>query len=563
MNRTTLRQATGPISFALIVLVCWFVAGMVADRMVQQELDAALRTQRQMSTSVVDNMAEVIASDLAMSRAIPATMAEMDVVQHALVQSQNYAANGEAAEPALHASLLKDPQMLAVSNFLHDAQGFSGLDQIWLVNANGICVASSSAINTPLAAERSFVGVDMRTRGYLTNALLGAFSEAYGVGRRSGEPGIFIAAPVYADGLLVGVVVAKVGIARLRHWVAHAGTFVADENGVIIMAHNSELEGHALPNSHVTQMSTAERVTIYRREILPDIRIQVDAQVRENAPWVPASIASQLFGMGGQPAPSLYQARSGLNSGLSAHLVDPLAAWPELLRNHKRDHLLVFLTLAGTVALAWVITVSYVRERRHHRATRDLAEQLQSANTLLSAEARHDALTGALSRRYFLDLLRHEIERAHACNEPLCMAIADLDHFKQINDRFGHAAGDRALEHFVDTCRAELRGTDAIGRLGGEEFGLLLPATDLAGGREVVERLRLRLKAIPSPKLPASVGLSVSIGITELSADDLPERIMSRADTALYAAKSGGRDRIEALPPDDTAPPARTVANAW
>ncbi|WCM20739.1 diguanylate cyclase [Paraburkholderia bryophila] len=563
MNRTTLRQATGPISFALIVLVCWFVAGMVADRMVQQELDAALHTQRQMSTSIVDNMAEVIASDLAMSRAIPATMAEMDVIQHALVQSQNYAANGAAAEPALHAALLKDARLRAVSEFLHDAQGFSGLDQIWLVNANGICVASSNSINNPQAAQQSFVGIDMRERGYLANALLGAFAEAYGVGRASGEPGIFIAAPVYADGLLAGVVVAKVGIARLRHWVAHAGTFVADENGVIIMAHDSALEGHALPNSRVMQMSAADRKIIYRRETFSDISIQVDALVRDQAPWVPASIAGQLFGMSERPVPSLYQARTGLNSGLSAHLVDPLAAWPELLRNHKRDHLLVFLTLAGTVALAWVITVSYVRERRHHRATRDLAEQLQSANTLLSAEARHDALTGALSRRYFLDLLRHEIERAHASNEPLCMAIADLDHFKQINDRFGHAAGDRALEHFVDTCRAELRGSDAIGRLGGEEFGLLLPATDLAGGREVVERLRLRLKAIPSPKLPASVGLSVSIGITELSPDDLPERIVSRADTALYAAKSGGRDRTEALPPDDTAPPARTVANVW
>src|SRR6185437_7240475 len=429
--------------------------------------------------------------------------------------------------------------------------GFSGLDQIWLVNTNGVCVASSDSATNPYAAEHSSIGIDMRTRGYLTNALLGAFSEAYGVGRLSGEPGIFIAAPAYADGLLVGAVVAKVGIARLRHWVAHAGTFVADDNGIIIMAHNSELEGHALPQSRVAHMQPAERMTVYHRDTFPDMRIRVSTEVREQAPWLPTAVAGQLFGMTGQPAPSLYEERVGLNSGLSAHLVDPLAAWPELLRNHKRDHMLVFLTLAGTVALAWVITVSYVRERRHHRATRDLAEQLQSANTLLSAEARHDALTGALSRRYFLDLLRHEIERAHANREPLCMAIADLDHFKQINDRFGHAAGDRALEHFVDTCRAELRGADAIGRLGGEEFGLLLPATDLAGGREVVERLRLRLKAVPSPNLPASVNLSVSIGITELSPDNLPERIMSRADTALYAAKSGGRDRTEALPPDD------------
>ena len=500
MNRNSLRQAIGPLSFALVVVACWLASGMIADRMVQQELDAALRAQRQMSSSIVDNMAEVIASDLSMSRAIPATMAEINVVQRALAQSQGYAVSSAVPAATLHANLLKVPELVAVSNFLHDAQGFSGLDSIWLVNANGLCVASSNT------QSRNFVGIDMRGRNYLSNALLGAFGEAYGVGRASGEPGIFIAAPVYDDGVLVGVVIAKVGISRLRHWVAHEGTFVADENGVIIMAHNSALEGHVLPDGHIKQMSSVERQNIYRHEDFPNVPIQADMQpVREQAPWVPTDIAMQLFGMGERAEPALYEWRGGLNSGLSAHLVDPLAAWPELLRNHKRDRLLVFLTLAGTAALAWVITVSYVRERRHHRATRDLAEQLQSANTLLSAEARHDALTGALSRRYFLDLLRHEIERAHAGGEPLCMAIADLDHFKQINDRFGHAAGDRALEHFVDTCRAELRGGDAIGRLGGEEFGILLPATAL----------------------------------------------------------EGGRDRTEALPPDDTAPPARTAATTW
>ncbi|MEM5389419.1 diguanylate cyclase [Paraburkholderia phymatum] len=559
MKRTILRQASGPASFILVVIACWFASGLVADRMVQQELDAALRQQRQMSGSIVYNMAEVIASDLAMSRAIPATMAELGVIQQALTHSQNYAVSGVDGEPAHREELLKSPELAGIDGFLRDAQGFSGLDIIWLVNANGLCVASSNAQN-----QQSFVGIDMRSRSYLTNALLGAFGEAYGVGRSSGEPGIFISAPVYDDGLLVGAIVAKVGIARLRHWVAHAGTFVTDDNGVIIMAHNAALEGQAMPNSRVTQMREAERMSTYHRDHFQPVQIRaVKGQVRRDAPWVPPEIAEQLFDMPGQPIPTLYQSREGLNSGLSAHLVDPLAAWPELMRNHKRDHMLVFLTLAGTVALAWVITVSYLRERRHHRATRVLAEQLQSANTLLSAEARHDALTGALSRRYFLDLLRHEIDRAHAAGEPLCMAIADLDHFKQINDRFGHAAGDRALEHFVDTCRSELRGGDAIGRLGGEEFGILLPATALGAGLEVVERLRVRLKSMPSTKLPPSVGLSVSIGITELSQEDLPERIVSRADQALYTAKQGGRDRSEAVPPDDTAPPARASASVW
>jgi PleD family two-component response regulator len=89
-----------------------------------------------------------------------------------------------------------------------------------------------------------------------------------------------------------------------------------------------------------------------------------------------------------------------------------------------------------------------------------------------------------------------------------------------------------------------------------------LPSTALGAGLDVVERLRIGLKATPCAKLPATAGLSVSIGITELSQEDVPERIVSRADLALYAAKSGGRDRSAAVPPDDTAPPARTPATA-
>jgi hypothetical protein len=128
---------------------------------------------------------------------------------------------------------------------------------------------------------------------------------------------------------------------------------------VIIMAHNSALEGHVLPDGHIKQMNAAERQNIYRHEDFPNVQIEADMQqVREQAPWVPADIATQLFGTTNRSAPALYESRGGLNSGLSAHLVDPLAAWPELLRNHKRDRLLVFLTLAGTAALAWVITVS-------------------------------------------------------------------------------------------------------------------------------------------------------------------------------------------------------------
>ncbi|WP_321929346.1 GGDEF domain-containing protein [Paraburkholderia guartelaensis] len=559
MNRRLLRQAAGPLGVVVVALVCWAAADWLADRMVHQEFKAALAAQRQMMRSVVDNMAEVIASDLAMSRAIPATMAETRVVQQAITEAAHYAASSDSTELARRKELQGVPALAGVDRFLHDAQGFSGLDAIWLVNANGICIASSNALE-----KISYVGVDMRPRAYLNDTLLGAFSEAYGVGTASGEPGIFVAAPVYDDGLLVGAVVAKVSIARLRHWVTHPGTFVADNNGVIIMAHDSALEGRAMPGSHVAEMNAVDRVNTYLREHFAPLELHSASKAAlSEASWIPRADAAQMIALPGQRSPALYEQRGGLNSGLSAHLVDPVNAWSELIANHRRDRLLIFLTLAGTAALAAVISVSWVRERRLHHASRDLAGQLQAANALLAAEARHDALTGALSRRYFLDLLRREIGVAYAAGKPLCMAIADLDYFKQINDRFGHPAGDRALQHFVETCRAELRADDAVGRLGGEEFGILLPATSLATGLAVLDRLREQVGKRICAELPEEASVSVSIGVTELAAaQDQPERLMSRADLALYMAKAAGRDRCEAMTAEGVVPP-RAAAPTW
>ncbi|SAL43888.1 sensor domain-containing diguanylate cyclase [Caballeronia humi] len=557
MNKTTLHHVTATLGLALLACACWVFAGALSDRMVQQEMSATVRAERQMAASIVDNMAQIIASDLAMSRAIPATLAQMDLMQHALVESRHYASKPPATESERRADWMARAELVKVNNFLHDAQGFSGLDSVWLVNDQGLCVASSNATD-----ETSFIGFDMSGRGYVARALLGGFIEMYGVGRLSGEPGIFIAAPVYDDGFLVGAVIAKVSIDRLRHWVSRAGTFVTDENGVVVMAHDGRLEYEAMPNAPVARMTLAERVDHYRREAFPELRVaHIGAQIRETEKWLPLAVADTFYAANGSTLPSLYDERTGLNSGLSAHIVHPLTSWPDLTRNHSRDRILVFLTMLGIVALVTVIATSYSRERRLHRATRDLAEQLQAANTLLSAEARHDALTGALSRRYFLDTLRHEVELARAAGTPLSVAIADLDYFKQINDRFGHASGDRALEHFVEVCRAQLRPSDAIGRLGGEEFGLLLPQTALADAQAVLERLRKRFHHEHCAHLPEDASLTVSIGITELAEGDATEWILSRADLALYEAKSRGRDRSE-VRPADTAPSARRPENS-
>lgn len=544
MNKATLHRTIVAVSIVLGVLACWLGAGEIADRMVRHELSDTVRGQSQLALATADNIAQIIASDLSMARAIPATLAETPVIQRVLAYVHEAGLDRSGSESERRGRFLSAPALRQADAFLHDARGFAGLDNMWLVDAGGLCVASSDAFE-----RQSCVGVDLSTRGYVKEALLGAYGQMYAVGRISGENGIYISAPVYSDGVLVGVIVAKIGLRRLRHWVAAPGSFVADENGVIVMASESRFEGYRLRGARVTHMDPAERLDSYRRASFPVLEIaQLRSRMERDAPWVPAALADQMVELQAAGPPSLYIMRNGINSGFSVHLLTPITLWQHLIDERINIRGLTFAALVGSLLLAATIAASYRREKRHHREARRLARELQTSNAQLSAEARDDALTGALSRRYFLSLLQREIGAARERGTPLCLAIADLDHFKQINDRFGHTVGDYALEHFVERCRAVLRGSDAIGRLGGEEFAIALPATSLAEGVAIAERIRETLRQERSPRLPDAVELRVSIGVTGLSDDDTLERLVSRADRALYTAKAAGRDRATAFP---------------
>jgi diguanylate cyclase (GGDEF)-like protein len=557
MNKKTLHWMMIGASAVMGMLVCWLVADQVADRMVLHDLNDTVRGQSQLSLATADNIAQIIASDLSMARAIPATLAETPVIQRVLTQAYRLPEKRAAQESERRARLLAVPALRRADAFLHDVRGFAGLDNMWLVDTNGLCVASSDAFE-----RLSCVGVDLAGRGYVKEALLGAYGQMYAVGRVSGENGVFLSAPVYSDGTLVGAIVAKIGLRRLRHWVAAPGSFVADENGVIVMANESRFEGYRLPGARITRMDAAQRLDSYRRSSFPVLDIApLRPRMARRAPWVPAALANQMVELQAAGPPSLYITRNGINSGFSVHLLTPITLWQHLLDERINIRGLTFAALMGSLLLAATIAASYRREKRHHGEARRLASELQASNAQLSAEARDDALTGALSRRYFLSLLQREIDAARTRGMPLCVAIADLDHFKQINDRFGHTIGDYALEHFVGRCRTVLRATDAIGRLGGEEFAILLPATSLAEGLAVAERIRDTLREERSPRLPDAVDLRVSIGVTSLADDDTLERFISRADRALYNAKAAGRDRAAAFAAHVAVPPANAAVH--
>ena len=169
----------------------------------------------------------------------------------------------------------------------------------------------------------------------------------------------------------------------------------------------------------------------------------------------------------------------------------------------------------------------------------------------LRALATQDSLTGVANRGHFVEVAQRERERARRSGAALSLCMFDADHFKNVNDKFGHVAGDHVLCGIAQSATGALRKSDVLGRLGGEEFGVLLPDTDLAGALVVAERIRAAVAASevqagegrePGERVP--IKITISIGVAELRDDEPFEALLQRADRALYAAKDAGRNRV-------------------
>jgi diguanylate cyclase (GGDEF)-like protein len=178
----------------------------------------------------------------------------------------------------------------------------------------------------------------------------------------------------------------------------------------------------------------------------------------------------------------------------------------------------------------------------------DLQTKLLEIQEALRHEATHDHLTGLWNRRMILDTLTGALEQSIRDRRPIAVALADIDHFKQINDKHGHAAGDAVLREAADRMRIVLRGDDAIGRYGGEEFLLVLPDCEPEAAVTVVDRARLGVVGRPIDAGDLSLEVSVSAGVSWASERVEASALIQAADQALYRAKASGRNRVEGQP---------------
>src|SRR3954471_2478376 len=211
-----------------------------------------------------------------------------------------------------------------------------------------------------------------------------------------------------------------------------------------------------------------------------------------------------------RPTLSPDQALAGIRSGIQDYLIEPVTDGEVLTRVEAAAR------------------------------TKDLQQELVAQGARLEAMLREDALTGLPNRRAILTQLGGMVSGARRHGHPLSVAVCDLDHFKRINDIHGHKTGDQVLVAAAHAMATHLRAEDALGRLGGEEFLVLLPDTGADAAVHFPERMRAEVAAAPTP-----VPVTVSIGVATWDGE-APEDLLHRADEALYAAKEAGRDRVMA-----------------
>lgn len=342
------------------------------------------------------------------------------------------------------------------------------------------------------------------------------------------QPGFLHVVPVILGNWNIGYIAAKVDNVPFRHIIYESQAFVTDENGVVILAHDPGMAMRTMPGARVYRLSSAERQKRYARQTFSALTIRpADAADPRQIYW------------GDEKTPRILIAHRSPGEKFSVNVMRDI----EHTSVFGTERLALFGLIAGSgtmaILLIWNILVTLRRTKRHNR-------EISRLNAILAEQASTDALTGIANRRHMLTLLETERQRGLRYATTFSLLQIDIDRFKQINDTYGHAAGDETLCHTVMLMREALRVGDAIGRTGGDEFVVMLPQTAVEQAMVVAQRMRDRVAISEWTVGNSRVQVSLSIGIAQWQ----PNRseplaaLLGRADMALYEAKTAGRNRI-------------------
>lgn len=527
MNSLLVRLGIRPILWLLIgcsiagCILAWVGSVRFADvrinRLIEREMAQAELEAKLVSAHLNHRLAQ--------ARSIPLTLSQDPSIQMALARfGPNVQPSGlsmaERGEMWRTDALLQ-PISTRMSHMVEKFE----LTSLWLSNAAGDTVAEGHALDV-----NAFIGANYVDRAYFKAAQQGLSGRQFAIGRVTNVYGLYFSSPVQIEGRFVGMVGVGLAVPKLSAVIEQVSAVVTDDLGVIVLAKDSALLMHTMPGATVNTLSAEDRDRRYKRQNFDVVDIK------------PAAMdgLQSLYWWLNSERPHVLKSHPTNDGALHVYVLRDLG---EPFSNSQRDQVwwfaLVCLLVLLTVALVAGATQFLITTQKKRDA-------LQNLNQMLTHDANTDALTGCANRRHFMHLLEQERNRSTRYGFEFCLLSMDIDHFKQVNDTYGHAAGDEVLKHFVATIQGNLRDVDTLGRIGGEEFSILLPQTTAAGGKMMAERIRASVEASPVTFSTTQIAVTVSIGGVEWQSAKMAllHEALARADEALYAAKHNGRNRV-------------------
>lgn len=509
------------LAVAVASAASWWWSGRVAHSYLQDQLVI----ERQAALVEASLVAGHITQRMSQVAGVPRAMAQDPGIVQAVQRYCDVAAYAALPLADKQACWAADPQLAALMHRLARQVSVFNLKVLWAANARGDVVAEARASDMP-----AVLGLNVSDRDYFQAAQQGRDGHQFAVGRLSNNMALFFSSPVVVDGAFAGAVGANLNLDEFSPLMQGVHALLTDEFEVVVLASNPAWVMRALPQAAVFEQAQPLVEARYKRATFE--RLALDEQ--------PPLAGQTMVTLAGVSGPLLTASRpvgAGLLQLHTFRSPDRTIAATQVGRLSR------FMAIAALAALVLGLLAgaSLFAEvsRRQNRA-------LYRLNARLSRLANTDALTGATSRRQYLKLLALELARSNRHGMQLCVLSLDLDHFKRVNDTYGHAAGDAVLRHFAQVVRTQLRQSDVLGRLGGEEFSVLLSQTTTQGGLQMAQRLQAAVAGSMVVFEGEPIAVTVSIGGVHWSVGQAVavDHLLAAADEALYRAKREGRNRV-------------------
>ena len=429
-----------------------------------------------------------------------------------------------ATDSRIVAALKGQGDLAECTRYLQSVGETLRLHRAFLLNKKGVCVASNDA-----GMADNLLGVNLADREYFRRAMAGESLVQFVVGRVSTIPGFHFSAPVIGPDGYLGVAVLKIDKDTLAQQLYLPTGFITDSAGVVVVPDTPENLLRVVPGGSAASLDVAQNRLRYQCDHLDSIYLR-EVSVYGHKAWM-----RQPDGQ-----PFLCKTVAIGTEGLTVYSFESLGPLLDETAESFTIHLLtafVFLILGFAVIIG--TSVNFLRDR-YLRGT------LQKLNDTLRIQAQHDSLTGLLNRRMFDEMAEAWFAQTVRLGVPFSLVLFDIDHFKQLNDSFGHQAGDKVLREIAACVKKTLsRQGDRVFRIGGEEFAVLAGAVEDAQLRALMEIIRKAVEALhlqhpggPKAVVTISLGGLLVRGCSDMSFND----VFKKTDDALYLAKASGRN---------------------